>query len=74
MMLTSDIALLNDDKFRTISAEFAADITKLEEHFKHAWYKLTTGDMGPITRCIGDSIPPAQAFQAPLPGNQSLGM
>eukprot|EP00956_Cyclotella_meneghiniana_P041479 scaffold228599_cov23-Cyclotella_meneghiniana.AAC.1 len=66
-MLTSDIALIKDEGFKAISQEFADDITKLEEQFKHAWYKLTTADMGPVTRCLGDNIPPAQAFQSPLP-------
>lgn len=67
MMLTSDIALTKDPEFLSISQEFATDITKLEMQFKHAWYKLTTRDMGPISRCLGENIPPAQPFQAPLP-------
>jgi hypothetical protein len=49
MMLTTDIALR---------------VTKLGEPSKHAWCKLTTRYMGPITSCIGD--PPAQVFRTPL--------
>lgn len=69
MMLTSDIALLKDSEFTKISRSFAKRIDVLEEQFKHAWYKLTTSDMGPVTRCLGDKvdIPPAQLFQTPLP-------
>ena len=37
IMLTSDIALIKDEGFKAISQEFADDVTKLEEHFKHAW-------------------------------------
>mmetsp|Transcript_16013 Transcript_16013/g.34643 ORF Transcript_16013/g.34643 Transcript_16013/m.34643 type:complete len:711 (-) Transcript_16013:92-2224(-) len=69
MMLTSDIALTKDPEFLKISQEFAGDISKLEMQFKHAWYKLTASDMGPVTRCLGDSVPPAQLFQSPLPGS-----
>jgi catalase-peroxidase len=73
MMLTSDIALTKDPEFTKISQAFADDISTLDEHFQHAWYKLTTGDMGPVTRCLGDDVPPAQAFQVPLPTSPSSG-
>lgn len=67
MMLTTDIALMNDTSYLAIVQEWAANITPLETAFSHAWYKLTSRDMGPRTRCLGDDIPPAQPFQRPLP-------
>ena len=67
MMLTSDIALTKDPEFLKISQAFADDGSYLDEQFMHAWYKLTTSDMGPVTRCLGDAIPSMQAFQMPLP-------
>lgn len=71
IMLTADLALARDSKYEPISKEFASDQEALDEQFKHAWYKLTTADMGPASRCLGDDVPPAQAFQQPLPSGTS---
>jgi len=67
MMLTSDVSLLSDSNYRSIVQGFAANLSLLEYHFSRAWYKLTTRDMGPVTRCVGPWVPPAQPFQYPLP-------
>lgn len=67
MMLTSDISLTVDSVFLDIVKRFANDQEEFERQFSHAWYKLTTRDMGPVTRCIGSDVPPAQPFQYPLP-------
>lgn len=67
MMLTTDVANKNDPEYSKLVEAYAADIKVLENDFEHAWYKLTTQDMGPATRCLGNSVPPAQPFQDPLP-------
>jgi catalase (peroxidase I) len=67
MMLTTDVALLNDAAYRALVEEFAEDLGAFEESFGAAWYKLTARDMGPHTRCIGDNVPPPQPWQYPLP-------
>ena len=51
-MLTSDIALMADDKYKVIVNDFADNQGNLDEAFKQAWYKLTTRDMGPRSRCV----------------------
>lgn len=67
MMLTSDISLTNDEEYLRLVQTYAKDPAELNKQFAAAWYKLTTRDMGPVTRCMGDMVPPAQPFQFPLP-------
>ncbi|RLN32011.1 hypothetical protein BBJ28_00015790 [Nothophytophthora sp. Chile5] len=68
-MLTADIALLHDPSYLNISTEFAANQSSLGEAFSHAWYKLMSRDLGPVARCRGNDVPPAQPFQNPLPAS-----
>jgi catalase (peroxidase I) len=67
MMLTTDVALMADDEYQEYVREFAQNETAFFEAFATAWYKLVTRDVGPVTRCVGPKVPPAQAFQFPLP-------
>jgi catalase (peroxidase I) len=60
MMLTADIALLKDPVYLKWVQTYAADQKALTNDFGNAWYKLMTRDMGPVTRCIGSKVPPAQ--------------
>ena len=70
MMLTSDVSLSKDAQYRALVKAWAVDGAAFDFAFAHAWYKLTTRDMGPATRCVdtGDlPLPPPQPFQFPLP-------
>lgn len=69
MMLTSDISLTMDplNLYQPIVSEFSQEQAALDNAFKHAWYKLTSRDMGPVTRCFGNDVPAAQDWQFPLP-------
>ena len=69
MMMTSDIALTADPTgaYPSLVRRFARDPAAFEAAFAAAWYKLTTKDMGPVARCVGPWVPPAQPWQFPLP-------
>jgi len=67
-LLTSDVALMwRDEAYKSIVMEFAEDMEAFDRAFELAWYKLTTRDMGPISRCSNEDTPPPQPFQYPLP-------
>ncbi len=65
-MLTSDIALKEDEKYRPFADLYAGDMKALEADFAEAWYQLTSRDMGPASRCIGDTVPAPRPFQFTL--------
>ena len=67
IMLTADLALAADETYKPISEEYAANLSKLETDFAAAWYRLTSSDMGPATRCIGEYVLPPQHWQHTLP-------
>ena len=67
MMMTSDVSLLYDDDYLGLVKEFGRNLPAFDAAFSEAWYKLTTRDMGPRSRCIGETVPPAKPWQYPLP-------
>ena len=66
-MLTTDLALAEDETYKPISQLYAANLSLLETDFGAAWYRLTSSDMGPATRCIGEFVRPPQNWQHTLP-------
>lgn len=67
MMFTTDLALKMDPEYAKISKKFHENPKLFAEAFAKAWYKLTHRDMGPVTRCLGPLVPPAQPWQDPVP-------
>lgn len=66
MMLTSDLAL-TVPPYREFSEKYSKSKGALEKDFARVWYKLTTSDMGPSVRCLGDDVPKPEPFQNDLP-------
>jgi len=59
MRLTSDMALLEDEKYLSIVKEFAQDIGAFDEAFDSAWTKLITkgGSWSPERKCDSGTFP-----------------
>ena len=81
MMLTSDVALLNDPVYLDIVNEFAGDSAALDEAFAAAWHKLTTSAFGNWYSCTGaapyvapDPIEAADETGDPAPSNTASGL
>lgn len=67
VMFTTDMALRTDPAYLEISKRFLANPEEFKLAFTKAWYKLCHRDMGPVTRCLGSLVPPAQIWQDPCP-------
>ena len=68
IMLTTDLSLKEDPKYREISKRFLENPAEFEDAFARAWFKLTHRDMGPTARYLGGDVPEeALLWQDPIP-------
>ncbi|MGM0559081.1 MAG: catalase/peroxidase HPI [Myxococcota bacterium] len=68
MMLTTDLALIEDPEYRKISKHFYENPDELADAFARAWYKLLHRDMGPVSRLVGPEVPDEElVWQDPVP-------
>jgi catalase-peroxidase len=68
IMLTTDLSLKEDPKYREISKRFLENPQAFEDAFARAWFKLTHRDMGPTARYLGGDVPEeALLWQDPVP-------
>ena len=67
-MATTDIALITDPAYLTISKRFHQNPAEFADTFARAWYKLTHRDMGPVARYLGALVPAEELlWQDPVP-------
>jgi catalase-peroxidase len=67
-VLTTDLALIEDPAYKTISLRFLENPDQMEDAFTRAWFKLTHIDMGPTSRYLGALVPSEPLmWQDPLP-------
>jgi|APGre2960657423_1045063.scaffolds.fasta_scaffold02785_3 catalase-peroxidase len=68
IMLTTDLSLKVDEKYREISMRFRDNPQDFEKAFARAWFKLTHRDMGPRARYVGKDAPAEiLSWQDPIP-------
>ena len=68
IMLTTDLALKEDPKYREITQRWLDNPEQFEDAFARAWFKLTHRDMGPRARYLGADVPSEQLlWQDPVP-------
>ncbi|RGP80719.1 catalase-peroxidase 2 [Fusarium longipes] len=67
-MLTSDLALINDESYLKICKRWLKNPEEMNEAFAKAWYKLLHRDLGPAARYLGPEVPKEKfIWQDPLP-------
>ena len=68
MMLTTDLALIEDPEYRKISERFHENPEEFKEAFAKAWFKLIHRDMGPKALYQGPEVPDEDfLWQDPIP-------
>ena len=68
IMLTTDLALRFDPRYKEIAERFLRDPKAFEEAFAKAWFKLIHRDLGPKNRYLGDDFVKEDfLWQDPLP-------
>lgn len=68
MMLTTDLALIEDPEYRKISERFYNNPDEFADVFARAWFKLVHRDMGPKSRYLGPEVPEEDLlWQDPIP-------
>ncbi len=68
IMLTTDLALKEDPKYREITQRWLENPEEFEDAFARAWFKLTHRDMGPRARYVGTEAPTEELlWQDPVP-------